>query len=679
MKRGTIEEALRDFGLTKKESEVYIFLGKRGPLKGGDVAKQIKMNKGQVYRTLKSLQKKGLVEATLEYPTRFTAVPFAKIIDSFIKAKQEEVALVEERKKALIDDWENISQTELQFPLEKFAVIEGTKKIYQKISQMVKETTTQLSAISTVSDLVRADQFGVFDSAYHHPLKSKVQFRFLTELSNQNLKAMKLLRAKLKAGLDFRGRNPDLGLTAFPRLVIRDGEELIFFITRTDQEECLCTNCKSLIQAFSSVFNNLWCNSIDIEQKIMELETGKPTPKMVLIKDAENAKRKYDKFLKNARDEIMIVTSSEGLIDFYNRIVQLKEWTKRGVAIRIMAPIIEKNLKVSQKLLELCEVRHVPISYLGTTIIDGKHLFQFKYPPLEPEKAFSLPFFRNTFYANDSEYIKKTKTMLNDIWRKACVPSPVTIESIIVPTETATATTDSSSPVLKNFRKVVTFSIEDQKTPGNLTERDVLNKILRAKKNLEPIRSREGALLLASTGQAIIHPPDYFNLPDMMLHAFHVDEHSSNGGGDNLVVFLWLDTPSGFGFVPVAILGNTPSQDILKRIFRGTPAGNNFHLLMKDEFHVRIHGHTLFAGWTVQVPLFPPSYSLPPSCFLLEGFGKVKTGKLSLVYQSGFKNWIEFNAFEALVTFFHPSSQYSGPGTDGILFRDYVGEAYIPT
>ncbi len=410
----------------------------------------------------------------------------------------------------------------------------------------------------------------------------------------------------------------------------------------------------------------------------MELETGKPTPKMILIKDAENAKRKYHMLLKNAQYEIIIVTSSEGLFEFHNQMVHLKEWTKRGVAIRIMAPIIEKNWEVSQKLIEFCEVRHVPISYLGTTIIDGKHLFQFKHPPLEPEKTDSLPFFRNTFYTNDFDYIKKTKTMLNDIWRKACVPSAITMESIIVPKDTTTSATDSPSSALKNFRKVVTFAIEDQEIPGSLTERDVLNKILRAKKNSEPIHDKEASKIFASTGQAIIHPPDYFHLPDIMFHAFRVDEQSSNGGGESLVVFLWLDTPSGFGFVPVAIVGNNPHSDILKRVFRGTPAGDNYHLLKKGEFNVRIHGNTLFAGWTVPIPLFPTQFSLPPSCFLLEGVGKVKTGRLSLVYRSGFKNWIEFNAFEALVTFFHPSSEYSGPGTDGILFRDYVGETYVP-
>ncbi len=138
--KGTIKKTLRDFGLSEKEVDIYILLGKKCPLKSGEIAKQLKLNKGQVYRKLKSLQKKGVIESTLEYPTRYTAVEFEKIIDSFIKSKREEVDQIEESKDDLLSDWKKISQTELESSLERFSVIEGEKKIFQKISQMIKET-----------------------------------------------------------------------------------------------------------------------------------------------------------------------------------------------------------------------------------------------------------------------------------------------------------------------------------------------------------------------------------------------------------------------------------------------------------------------------------------------------------------------------------------------------------
>ena len=71
MSKETILIALKNFGLGDKEIEVYILLSKKGPLKGTEIAKQIKRSKGQVYRILKNLQKKGFIEVTLEHPKRF--------------------------------------------------------------------------------------------------------------------------------------------------------------------------------------------------------------------------------------------------------------------------------------------------------------------------------------------------------------------------------------------------------------------------------------------------------------------------------------------------------------------------------------------------------------------------------------------------------------------------------
>jgi hypothetical protein len=39
---------------------------------------------------------------------------------------------------------------------------------------------------------------------------------------------------------------------------------------------------------------------------------------------------------------------------------------------------------------------------------------------------------------------------------------------------------------------------------------------------------------------------------------------------------------------------------------------------------------------------------------------------------------MEANFFDAFVTFIHPASKYSGPGTDGIFTRDLIMTKYPP-
>jgi sugar-specific transcriptional regulator TrmB len=661
-----VRKVLRSLGLTEKEAGVYIFLAKHGVQRSGEIGKRIKTDRSEVYRILKSLQSKGLVEATLEAPTRFTAVPFEIILDSFIKAKRDEAASVETAKKELLSYFERFGKLGPEPVPEKFVVIEGSHKIYPKILQMIKETKNQLSAVATVPGLLRADQFGIFDAAFTHPLKSKIQFRFLTDLSEQNLNAVKtLLKRAPKTGFNFKGRNPELGLQLAPRMVIRDDEEIIFFITpRTDtaaatQEDlCLWTNCKTLVQAFVAVFEDLWNKSTNIEKKIDEIETGKPTPQTyIIIDNAKAAKKTYDSTVYSAKEEIIMMTSSAGLIGLCKNMALLKECAGRGVSIRIMAPLTSENLKAAQQLSDCSEVKHAPIGYLSTTLVDGEHFFQFKNPSSDQEELGTLRYFENTFYTTDYEYVYKMKIMLNDIWKNALFPSAVTLES-----------TGQSL-----FRKVESY-VEEEEPVEKLTEKDVLSKIITAQKI--PVKgdpSKYTTVYYGSIAQAVIHPPDYFVLPDMMIWIFHNNKQSSFGAEDMLVIYLRLETPFGYTFMPVAhITDNPKSVPHRKAVFAGTPAAQNIQVVKRDELQVRVQGNTLFAGWTVQIPLLPPKYTLPPSGILFEGYGEPRTGVLKSRTVSGRKQTYEYNGFSAFVTFFHPLSKYAGPGTDGILLRDVV-------
>ena len=111
----TIREMLRNFGLTDKEAEVYIFLSKRGTLKCREISKGMKRHAAQIYRILKILQNKGLLQLTLEAPTRFAAVPFETVLDHQIKAKHDEAVRMEQSRREILTYWKTIRQPEPDF------------------------------------------------------------------------------------------------------------------------------------------------------------------------------------------------------------------------------------------------------------------------------------------------------------------------------------------------------------------------------------------------------------------------------------------------------------------------------------------------------------------------------------------------------------------------------------
>jgi sugar-specific transcriptional regulator TrmB/pimeloyl-ACP methyl ester carboxylesterase len=280
---------LRDFGLTSKEADVYLFLARHEVLTGGEVAKQTKIARSLVYRILKSLQAKGFVEPTLETPKRFVAASFEKALDLIVKTRQEEALTVEKAKKDLLEDWRVISKARPETRYEKFVVIEGSKRIYTKILNMIKETRNQLSGILPVSALARAEQIGVFEAVAKHPLKNQIKFQFITEINSQNAKAIKLLKPKFRAELDLKATNLETETASFPIFVIRDKNEAVIFIrpeveiaTEKQDDVCIYTNCESLVQTFNGIFQNLWQTSMDLRTKIGELEIGK-LPKTDLI------------------------------------------------------------------------------------------------------------------------------------------------------------------------------------------------------------------------------------------------------------------------------------------------------------------------------------------------------------------------------------------------------------
>jgi sugar-specific transcriptional regulator TrmB len=662
-------KTLVNVGLTQLDAEVYLLLAKKGPIKARDATKALKLSKQRFYPIIKNLQRKGVVTATLEHPAMFSAVAFKKVLDLFVKSKMAEAQHVQKHKEDLLLDWQSVDLSKAESPSAKFAVIEGRNCIYSKIQQMIEETKSRLSFVTTVPSLARADVIGLFEAAFSHPLRSKIQFRFLTELSKQNVETMKkILKEKPKASFNLEIKSPDLGLKLCPRMIIKDESETVFFLenridaSAIEQDDvCLWTNCKSLVQSFSAMFEDLWHNSTDVENRFKEIATSKSSPRTVDEQDKTRVHTKYINAILAAEREIIMMTSPESLFNLWKNKNYSQKWVERGVSLKIMAPLSSKNFKAIRQLSQFIEVRHVPQSYLETTIVDGKHLFQFKESYATEGKYRKTEYFRDTFYTDDLEQVGKMANTMKDIWKNAHPSSSVTPQQTkpygFMP-----------PPLSSNHWKAVKNVIVSEEKSG-IAEEDVINKMISSNKALAGER-----LMFATAALAIVHPPDNFNLPDMMFQINQVDKQSIFGRGDSLLLYLWVETPEGYFFVPSGGLGDNPEGIAYRReiFFTESNAKQSYRLVKEDELQIRVYGNSLFCGWTVPIQLYPFKYVLPPACILVEGYGKVKTKAFSISLPSGFESAMEYNYFDAFVTFMHPSSKYSGPGTDGAFIRDLV-------
>jgi len=101
---------LVDLGIKRLDAEVYLYLATMGPKKGRAVSEELKINKTQVYRSLKELQSKGMVNSSSEYPACFSAVLFDKVSDLLVSSKKELIKALKASKEELLSSWRSLTE-----------------------------------------------------------------------------------------------------------------------------------------------------------------------------------------------------------------------------------------------------------------------------------------------------------------------------------------------------------------------------------------------------------------------------------------------------------------------------------------------------------------------------------------------------------------------------------------
>jgi sugar-specific transcriptional regulator TrmB/predicted transcriptional regulator len=476
-------------GLSKREIQVYMFLAKSGVQSTSFVAKRLKMERVQAYRTFKKLQEKGFIEATLERPTRFTIVPFENLVDSFINAKKNEVSNLSEQKQGLITAWQSISAPESEYTLAKFSIITGKKKIHSKMLSMIDESSNEVLILTTALGLIQEDIAGIFDAAMSQG--KNLQLQIIASISPENLKvAERLERSIAEDKVNVKVRHLNLDSKFFPRFLIKDEEEAILYAPFGNEasvlnleDEGLWINDKMFNSVLKAFFGQMWHVGVDASRRIEELKTGVPIGETVVIKDAEEAWKKITQILESAENDVAIITSSQSI----NSLAEndpLINFLKKNLQVRIMASIDLDNLEPAQKLSANYQIKHVPISYLTMMLVDNKHLFMFKTPPLNDvgkefnEAAFYLI---DTFYSSDPSQIERVAEMLNDIWKRGIDISEVSSQAGMKLPSVEVAVSDTAETLVNAMLDSgvnTVLLMEKGKPVGVICDRDVLREIV---------------------------------------------------------------------------------------------------------------------------------------------------------------------------------------------------------
>ncbi len=136
-----------------------------------------------------------------------------------------------------------------------------------------------------------------------------------------------------------------------------------------------------------------------------------PTELSGSLRGRNNAYNQLESMIKSAENTIMIMTTTEGLVRKHEAFKNhLEKAAKRGVDIRIAAPITPEVEKVAKELSRFAKIKHVEKINARFCLVDGKQL------------AFMLlqdnvdPTYDSGIWVNTDFFATAMEGMFNEVW-----------------------------------------------------------------------------------------------------------------------------------------------------------------------------------------------------------------------------------------------------------------------
>jgi len=406
---------LQDYGLTRNEARVLVFLAKTGPSKASEVARAVQINRTETYRTIRNLQRRGLVEATLERPVRFQSVPFDRCLRILIDERKAKLRILEQRGEALRRQFADVRVEPVSQEVERFQVVQGRLRIEQRLHGMYGQARKSVMTVLSPSEVIRADTSDLFDMLAE-AAKNGLRIRVITSINQSNLEIVEKLRESIEV------RHLDLKAKPVPRVSIIDDNEALFEITtadessRSEDEVALWINSRAFVRNLQAYFEEMWNSGTPAEGRLETLRKGIPPDDLRIFKGRNEVSGKLNEMISSANQSVEIWTTMRGiqaLADFHFE--QLKDAKARGTKIRVIAPITSENTEGARKLVPVSELRYSEaLGQAGIAISDQRELMLYERLPDDHNADVGADV---GFWTNSKRFIETMTRAYDAMWK----------------------------------------------------------------------------------------------------------------------------------------------------------------------------------------------------------------------------------------------------------------------
>jgi sugar-specific transcriptional regulator TrmB len=389
-------------------------LARTGPAKAREVARTVQINRTETYRTIKNVQRRGLVEATLERPVRFQSVPFDKCLQILIEERKARLRILEQRGEDLRREFADIHVEPAANETERFQVVEGRIRIEQRLQTMYTHAKESVLAVFSPSEVVRGENFGLFD-VLTQQIRAGLRVRIISTIDLSNLEIVKKLIESIEI------RHLDLKAKPIPRVSVIDNHEALFEITTADEtqrssEVALWINSRAFVRNLQAYFDEMWNSGTPAKARIEALERGMPTDDLRIFKGRIEVSGKLNEMIEASSQSIEIWTTMRGIQALADLHLQkLKSAKDRGAKLRVIAPITSENTDGARKLVPLSELRYSEaLGPAGIIIVDQRELMLYERLPDDSASEVGADV---GFWTNSKRFIETMSRAYDAMWK----------------------------------------------------------------------------------------------------------------------------------------------------------------------------------------------------------------------------------------------------------------------
>jgi sugar-specific transcriptional regulator TrmB len=402
-----LSERLIDFGFTKEEAEVYVFLSSLGPTPARIVARRFDINRMRAYRTLKALEEKGLVERIIGRPVRFVATPLEESLKRYIEGIRGRLSDLETREREIIDDWMKLSEgaaERLEEP--RFRFYQGRQPIYDLLIHMCERSEEEICIVTTRGDLHRLALMG-FDERLRALNQEGRRVRVLTQVEGPEFDEVDYF-------IDF-AEVRHVPLPTPVRFVTIDDRETLTTtsmddtMSMTTQDDTgLWTNAQSYTSAMRIFFDALWRLASDAHEIIEALRSGIVPQEIRVIRAQNDYVETFRRMLKTSKSSLQLMVGK--VDDLPISIEDILSSLNNQAEIKILTQLDLDNLQKLSEIIKTADVMHSLSPFdLHLLLVDDKEALMMVPSTSAMDRA---------VWSNMGAYIETMNNVFMDYWNR---------------------------------------------------------------------------------------------------------------------------------------------------------------------------------------------------------------------------------------------------------------------